>query len=230
MEVLPTILMEVAATHIEAHRVCMDTMVAMDMAVMAMDMARGLLMLSLDMATDTDTDLLPFMSPRLTMDMVITLPVTPMATTLDMVMARGLLMLSQDMAMPPATPTEAPRVFMDTMEVTDMAVMDTVMARDLLMLDMAMAMLAATLTEAPRVFMDTMEVMDMEVMDMVMERDLLMQDTMVVPALMSTRPVLTTMDLMAMASTTMARGLLMLDMVMEVMVLVMPMELEATSK
>ena len=189
MEVLPTILMEVAATHIEAHRVCMDTMVAMDMAVMAMDMARGLLMLSLDMATDTDMDLLPSMSPRLTMDMVITLPVTPIATTLDMVMARGLLMLSQDMAMPPATPTEAPRVFMDTMEVTDM-----------------------------------------EVMDMVMERDLLMQDTMVVPALTSTRPVLTTMDLMAMASTTMARGLPMLDMVMEVMVLVMPMELEATSK
>merc|ERR1719154_947655 len=123
--------------------------------------------------------------------------------------------------MPPATLTEAPRVFMDTMEVMDM---DMVMARGLLMLDMAMAMPPATLTEAPRVFMDTMEVMDM---DMVMARGLLMLDTMEVPALMSTRPVLTTMDLMAMVSTTMARGLLMLAMVMEVMAMdmVMPMEL-----
>ena len=46
MEVLPIILMEAAATHTEAHRVCMDTMVAMDMD---MAMARGLLKLSLDM-------------------------------------------------------------------------------------------------------------------------------------------------------------------------------------
>merc|ERR1719233_413595 len=44
-----------------------------------------------------------------------------------------------------------------------------------------------------------------------MARDPLSQDTMVVPALTSTRAVLTTMDLMAMVSTTMARGLLMLD-------------------
>merc|ERR1712128_249492 len=105
---------------------------------------------------------------------------------------RGLLMLSQDMAMvmPPATLTEAPRVCMDIMEVTDMVVMD------------------------------------MAVMDMVMARGLLMPDTMVVPALMSTRPVLTTMDLMAMVSTTMARGLPILDITaMEVMA----MELEATS-
>merc|ERR1719162_898524 len=105
-----------------------------------------------------------------------------------------------------------------------------VMAKGLLMVSQDMAMPPATPTEAPRVFMDTMEVTVMEVMDMVMERDLLMQGTMVVPALTSTRLVLTTMDLMAMASTTMARGLPMLDMVMEVMVLVMPMELEATSK
>jgi len=229
MEVLPTILMEAAATHTEAHRVCMDTMVAMDMVGMAM--ARGLLMLSLDMATDADMELLQSMCPRLTMDMAITLPVTLMASILDM--ARGLLMPSLDMVEPPtihmevaATLTEPPKVLVDTMAVMDM---DTVMARGLLMPAMAMVMLPATLTEAPRVFMDTMVVMDM---DMVMARGLLMLDTMAVPALMSTRPVLTTMDLMAMVSTTMARGLLMLAMVMEVMAMdmVMSMELEATSK
>merc|ERR1711892_376214 len=84
--------------------------------------------------------------------------------------------------------------------------MVTTFTRGLLMLsqDMAMVVPPATLTEAPRVCMDIMVVMD----------------TMVVPALMSTRPVLTTMDLMAMVSTTMARGLLMLDILdMEVMVM-----------
>merc|ERR1739838_1261220 len=95
--------------------------------------------------------------------------------------------------------------------------MVTTFTRGLLMLsqDMAMVMPPATLTEAPRVCMDIMVVM---VMVMVMARGLLMLDTMVVPALMSTRAVLTTMDLMAMVSTTMARGLLMLDILdMEVM-------------
>merc|ERR1711892_469174 len=84
--------------------------------------------------------------------------------------------------------------------------MVTTYTRGLLMLsqDMAMVMPPATLTEVPRVCMDIMVVMDMA-------RGLLMLDTMVVPALMSTRAVLTTMDLMAMVSTTMARGLLMLD-------------------
>merc|ERR1712106_1174014 len=52
-------------------------------------------------------------------------------------------------------------------------------------------------------------------------RGLLMLDTMVVLALMSTRPVLTTMDLTDMVSTTMARGQLMLD------ILVMEMAMEA---
>merc|ERR1711862_65839 len=113
--------------------------------------------------------LLLSMFPRLTMDMDTTLPSTPMDTILDMDMARDPLMPS---------------------------------------LDMVMAMLSATHTEAPRVFMDTMEVMDMVV---TMARDLLSQDIMEVPALLSTRAVLTTMDLMAMVSTTMARGLLMLD-------------------
>merc|ERR1712128_268160 len=76
---------------------------------------------------DMDMELLLSTSHRLTMDMAITLPITPMVTTFT----RGLLTLSQDTAM-------------------------------------------------------------------------------VMPALMSTRPVLTTMDLMVMVSTTMARGLPML--------------------
>merc|ERR1712008_305664 len=42
-------------------------------------------------------------------------------------------------------------------------------------------------------------------------RGLLMLDTMVVLALMSIRPVLTTMDLTDMVLTTTARGQLMLD-------------------
>merc|ERR1740128_1576719 len=77
---------------------------------------------------DMDMELLLSMSHRLTMDMAITLPITPMVTTFT----RGLLMLSQDMAMvmPPATPTEAPRICMDTM-----VVMVMVMARGLLMPD-----------------------------------------------------------------------------------------------
>merc|ERR1739838_5713 len=105
MEVLPIILMEAAATHTEVHRVCMDTMVDMDM------------------------ELLLSMSHRLTMDMAITLPITLMVTTFT----RGLLMLNQDtaMVMPPATHTEAPRVCMDIMVGMDMAVMVMVMARGL---------------------------------------------------------------------------------------------------
>merc|ERR1712123_337246 len=140
--------MEAAATHTGVLRVFMATMVDMDMVDMVMVMARGLLMLSQDMAMVMDMELLLSMCPRLTMDMVIT--------------------------MLPATPIEAHRDSMDTMVVMDMV--------------------------------------------MVMARDLQMLDTMVVLALMSTRPVLTTMDLTDMVSTTMARGQLMLDiLVMEVM-------------
>merc|ERR1719244_965526 len=115
--------------------------------------------------------------------------------------ARGLL--SQVMAMLSATHTEAPRVCMDTMEV--MAMVD-ITARG--PLSQVMAMLSAITTEAPRVSTDTTEVTDMVA---IMARDLPSQDIMAVPALMSTRAVLITMDLMAMVSTTMARGLLMLD-------------------
>merc|ERR1719153_1004061 len=89
-------------------------------------------------------------------------------------------------------------------------------------LSQVMVMLSAITTEAPRVSTDTMEVTDMVV---IMARDQLSQDIMVVPALMSTRAVLITMDLMAMVSTTMARGLLMLD----IMAMDMPMVAAATS-
>merc|ERR1712212_20127 len=117
-----------------------------------------------------------------------------------------------------ATHTEAPRVCMDTMEVM---AMEDITARG--PLSLGMVMLSATHTEAPRVCMDTMEVMDM--VD-IMARDPLSQDIMAVPAPMSTRAVLTTMDLMAMVSTTMARGLLMLD----IMAMDMPMVAAATSR
>merc|ERR1712106_1139186 len=127
------------------------------------------------------------------------------------------------------------RLTMDMAITLPITHMVTTFTRGLLMLsqDMAMVMPPATLTEAPRVCMDIMVVMDMVVMDMVMERGLLLPDTMVVPALMSTRAVLTTMDLMAMVSTTMARGLLMLDILdMEVMAMDtdMAMVVAATSR
>merc|ERR1712106_433000 len=104
------------------------------MVDMVMVMARGLLMLSQDMAMVMDMELLLSMCPRLTMDMVITHNLTPTDITLDTDMARGLLKLRQDMvmAMLPATPIEAHRDSMDTMVVTDMVM---VMARGLLMLD-----------------------------------------------------------------------------------------------
>merc|ERR1712106_793830 len=100
--------------------------------------------------------------------------------------------------------------------------LDTDMVRGLLRLsqDMVMAMLPATPTEAHRDSMDTMVVMDMVT---VMVRDLQILVTMVVLALMSTRPVLTTMDLTDMVSTTTARGQLMLD------IMDMAMEAAATS-
>merc|ERR1712123_98161 len=126
----------------------------MDMVDMVM--ARGLLMLSQDMAMVMDMELLLSMCPRLTMDMVITHNLTPTDITLDTDMVRGLLKLSQVM---------------------------------------------------------------------VMARDLQMLVTMVVLALMSIRPVLTTMDLTDMVSTTMARGQLMLD----ILVMDMAMEAAATS-
>merc|ERR1712180_149950 len=118
----------------------------------------------------------------------------------------------------------SPRLIMDmdtTLPTTPTdTTLDTDMARG--PLRPVMVMLSAITTEAPRVSTDTMEVTDMVV---IMVRDLLSQVIMAVPALMSTRAVLITMDLMAMVSTTMARGLLMLD----IMAMDMPMVATATS-
>merc|ERR1712106_114156 len=144
-----------------------------------------------------------------------------------MVMARGLLMLDTMVVLA----LMSIRPVLTTMDLTDMV--STTMARgqlmlDILVMDMVMAMLPATPIGAHRDSMDTMVVMDMVVTDMVMvmARGLLMLVTMVVLALMSTRPVLTTMDLMDMVSTTTARGQLMLD----ILVMDMAMEAAATSK
>merc|ERR1712177_150141 len=73
------------------------------------------------------------------------------------------------------------------------------------------------LSMSPRLTMDMDTTLPSTPMDTTLDMDMargplmLSQDIMVVPALLSTRAALTTMDLMAMVSTTMARGLLMLD-------------------
>merc|ERR1719350_1730728 len=153
-----------------------------------------------------------------------------MDITLDMDMARGPLMPSQDiMATLSATLTGAHKDFMATMVDTDMVDMDMVdfMARGPLMPSQdIMATLSATLTEAHKDFTATM--VDMDMVEFT-ARGPLSQDIMAVPALTSTRAVLTTMDLMAMVSTTMARGLLMLDILAMAMDMAMGMQ-AASSK
>merc|ERR1711970_128284 len=119
-----------------------------------------------------------------------------------------------------------PRLTMDmatTLHITPMDIaLDMDMARGLLMPSQdIMATLSATLTEAHRDSTATMVGTDM--VD-IMARGLLSQDIMAVPALTSARAVLTTMDLMAMVSTTMARGLLMLDILAMVMDMDMVMQ------
>merc|ERR1711887_276291 len=166
----PTIHMEAIVTHIELHRVLLDTMDTMAMA-------RGLLMLDMAMAMDMELPL--SMSPRLTMDMATTLPITTMVT----VFTRDLQMLSQDMAM---------------------------------------VMLSVIHIEVHKDSMDTMVDMDMDMDIMDMARDLLSQVIMVMPALLSIKAVLTTMDPTDMVSSIMARGPLMLDIMdtMDTVVLV----------
>merc|ERR1712106_1183609 len=166
--------MEAAATHTGVLRVFMATMVDMDMVDMVMVMARGLLMLSQDMAMVMDMELLLSMCPRLTMDMVITHNLTLTDITLDTDMVRGLLKLSQDMvmAMLPATPTEAHRVSMDTTVVMDMVM---VMARGLLMLsqDMAMVMdMELLLPMCPRLTMDMVITHNLTPTDITLDTDM----------------------------------------------------------
>merc|ERR1711981_780822 len=117
-------------------------------------------------------------------------------------------MLNQDITpMLSVTLTEAHRDFTATMVDTDMV--DTTARGPLMPSQDIMATLSATLIEAHKDFTATMVDMDMVDMDMVdfTARGLLSRDIMAVPALSSTRAVLTTMDLMAMVLTTMARGL-----------------------
>merc|ERR1711887_115450 len=169
--VLHSMPMEAIVIHIEVHRVSMDTM------DMDMSMARGLLMLDMAMAMDMELPL--SMSPRLTMDMATTLPITTMVT----VFTRDLQMLSQDMAM---------------------------------------VMLSVIHIEVHKDSMDTMVDMDIDMDIMDMARDLLSQVIMVMPVLLSTKAVLTTMDPTDMVSSIMARDLLMLDIMdtMDTVVLV----------
>merc|ERR1712215_301299 len=123
----PTILMEAIVTHIELHRVFLDTMDTMAMArekqSLAMDMVVLLSMpmeaivilievhkVSMD-TMDMDMELPLSMSPRLTMDIATTLPITTMVT----VFTRGLQMLSQDMVMLSVILIEVHKDSMDTM-------------------------------------------------------------------------------------------------------------------
>merc|ERR1712072_584520 len=171
----PTTHMEAIVTHIEQHRVLLDTMdtMAMDMVVlhsMPMEVivihieVHRVSMDTMDMDMSMDMELPLSMSPRLTMDMATTLPITTMVT----VFTRGLQMLSQDMVM-----------------------------------------LSVILIEVHKDSMDTMVGMDMDMDIMDMARDLLSQVIMVMPALLSTKAVLTTMDPTDMVSSIMARDPLM---------------------
>ena len=106
--------------------------------------------------------------------------------------------------------------------VMDMEAMASVRLSQAMVVLLFIPMVAAALSTEPLKVLPDMVVMDMVVTT---ARGLLMLDTMVVLALMSTRPVLTTMDLTDMVSTIMARGQLMLD----ILVMDMAMEAAATS-
>merc|ERR1712215_70943 len=160
--------MEAIVTHIELHRVLLDTMdtmarekqsLAMDMVVLH-SMPMEVIVIHIEVHRDSMD----------TMDM-------------DMSMVRGLQMLSQDMGM---------------------------------------VMLSVILIEVHKDSMDTMAGMDMDMDIMDMARDLLSQVIMVMPALLSTKAVLTTMDLTDMVSSIMARDPLMQDIMdtMDTVVLV----------
>merc|ERR1711887_446889 len=155
----PTILMEAIVTHIELHRVLLDTMDTMSMA-------RGLLMLDMAMAMDMELPL--SMSPRLTMDMATTLPITTMVT----VFTRGLQMLSLDMVTLSVILIEVHKDSMDTMVGMDMDMDIMDMARDLLS---QVIMVMQALLSAKAV-LTTMDPTDM--VSSIMARDPLMLDIM----------------------------------------------------
>merc|ERR1719153_1627079 len=142
-----------------------------------------------------------------------------------MAMAREKQSLAMDMVVLHSMPMEVIvihiEVHRDSMDTMDM---DMSMVRGLLMLsqDMGMVMLSVILIEVHKDSMDTMAGMDMDMDIMDMARDLLSQVIMVMPALLSTKAVLTTMDPTDMVSSIMARDPLMLDIMdtMDTVVLV----------
>merc|ERR1719419_1553902 len=141
MVVLPTIPLAAAATLTEAPRVFMDTMEDMAMDTMEREKQSLAMVLPLSMCL------------RLTMVTVTTLPITLMVTTLDMVMAMESVKLNLVMAMVmlSATLIEVPRVFMDTMEATDMVTMARERLSPVMELLLTIHMVeAAQFTELPK--------------------------------------------------------------------------------
>merc|ERR1719153_388968 len=144
-------------------------------------------------------------------------------TDMDMSMVRGLLMLDMARAMDMELPLSMfPRLTMDMATTLPITTMVTVFTRGLQMLSQDMAMLSVILIEVHKDSMDTMVGMDMDMDIMDMARDLLSQVIMVMPALLSTKAVLTTMDPTDMVFSIMARDPLMLDIMdtMDTVVLV----------
>merc|ERR1719153_1190239 len=130
-------------------------------------------------------------------------------TDMDMSMVRGLLMLDMARAMDMELPLSMfPRLTMDMATTLPITTMVTVFTRGLQMLSQDMVMLSVILIEVHKDSMDTMVGMDMDMDIMDMARDLLSQVIMVMPVLLSTKAVLTTMDPTDMVSSIMARDLL----------------------
>jgi len=202
--------MEAIVTHIELHRVLLDTMDTMAMAREKQSLAMDMVVLH---SMPMEVIVIHIEVHRVSMD------------TMDMAMAmaRGLLMLDMAMAMDMELPLSmSPRLTMDMATTLPITTMVTVFTRGLQMLSQDMVMLSVILIEVHKDSMDTMVGMDMDMDIMDMARDLLSQVIMVMPALLSTKAVLTTMDPTDMVSSIMARDPLMLDIMdtMDTVVLV----------
>merc|ERR1712215_69879 len=206
----PIIHMEAIVTHIELHRVLLDTMDTMAMAREKQSLAMDMVVLH---SMPMEVIVIHIEVHRVFMD------------TMDMAMAmaRGLLMLDMAMAMDMELPLSmSPRLTMDMATTLPTTTMVTVFTRGLQMLSQDMVTLSVILIEVHKDSMDTMVGMDMVMDIMDMARGLLSQVIMVMPALLSTKAVLTTMDLTDMVSSIMARDPLMLDIMdtMDTVVLV----------
>jgi len=205
--------MEAIVTHTELHRALLATMED------TMAMVREKPSLAMDMVVlhsmHMEAIVIHIEVHRVSMDTM----------DMDMAMVRGLLMLDMVTVMDMVLLLSmSPRLTMDMVTTLPITTMVTVSTRGLLMLsqDMAMVTLSVILIEVHRDSMDTMVDMDMDMDIMDMARDLLSQVIMVMPALLSTKAVLTTMDPTDMVSSIMARDPLMLDIMdtMDTVVLV----------